>query len=59
VFETGQVLLSANDPKSNEKFEVHVDSDDLSGDTFRFTSSTTVWNRTFLMPPCSRVLRSE
>ncbi len=33
VFETGQVLLSANDPKSNEKFEVHVDSDDLSGDT--------------------------
>jgi hypothetical protein len=33
VFETGQVLISANDPKSNEKFEVHVDSDDLSGDT--------------------------
>ena len=33
VFETGQILLSANDPKSNEKFEVHVDSDDLSGDT--------------------------
>jgi len=33
VFETGQVLLSANDPKNNEKFEVHVDSDDLSGDT--------------------------
>lgn len=33
VFETGQVLLSANDPKSNEKFEVHVDSDDLSGDS--------------------------
>jgi hypothetical protein len=33
VFETGQVLLSANNPKSNEKFEVHVDSDDLSGDT--------------------------
>lgn len=33
VFESGQVLLSANDPKSNEKFEVHVDSDDLSGDT--------------------------
>jgi hypothetical protein len=33
VFETGQVLLSANELKSNEKFEVHVDSDDLSGDT--------------------------
>jgi len=33
VFETGQVLISANDPKNNEKFEVHVDSDDLSGDT--------------------------
>ena len=33
VFETGQVLLSASDPKSNEKCEVHVDSDDLSGDT--------------------------
>lgn len=32
VFETGQVLLSANDPKNNEKFEVHVDNDDLSGD---------------------------
>jgi hypothetical protein len=33
VFETGQVLLSANDSKSHEKFEVHVDSDDLNGDT--------------------------
>ena len=33
VFETGQVLLSSNDPKSHERFEVHVDSDDLSGDT--------------------------
>jgi len=33
VFETGQVLLAATDPKSHEKFEVHVDSDDLSGDT--------------------------
>jgi len=32
VFETGQVLLSTNDPKTNEKFEVHVDSDDLAGD---------------------------
>lgn len=27
------MLLSANDSKSHEKFEVHVDSDDLSGDT--------------------------
>ena len=33
VFESGQVLFAANDPKSNEKFEVHVDSDDLSDDT--------------------------
>ncbi|MGZ4873200.1 MAG: hypothetical protein ACXVK3_15475, partial [Candidatus Angelobacter sp.] len=33
VFESGQVLLAANDSKSHEKFEVHVDSDDLSGDT--------------------------
>jgi len=33
VFETGQVLLSASDPKNNEKFEVHVDGDDLNGDT--------------------------
>jgi hypothetical protein len=33
VFETGPVLLAAEDPKSHEKFEVHVDSDDLSGDT--------------------------
>jgi hypothetical protein len=33
VFESGQVLLAASDPKSHEKFEVHVDSDDLSGDT--------------------------
>ena len=32
VFETGQVLLTANEPRNNEKFEVHVDSDDLSGD---------------------------
>jgi len=27
------VLLAANDPKNHEKFEVHVDGDDLSGDT--------------------------
>ena len=33
VFETGQVLLATNDPKTQEKYEVHVDSDDLSGDT--------------------------
>ena len=33
VFETGQVLLASNDPKTHEKFEIHVDSDDLSGDT--------------------------
>ena len=33
VFETGPVLLAATDPKSHEKIEVHVDSDDLSGDT--------------------------
>jgi hypothetical protein len=33
VFETGRVLLSSNDAKTNEKFEIHVDSDDLSGDT--------------------------
>lgn len=33
VFESGQVLVAASDPKSHEKFEVHVDSDDLSGDT--------------------------
>jgi hypothetical protein len=33
VFETGSVLLAADEPKSHEKFEVHVDSDDLSGDT--------------------------
>ncbi|MGC2696674.1 MAG: hypothetical protein WA738_12890 [Candidatus Angelobacter sp.] len=33
VFETGQVLLAANEAGSKEKFEVHVDSDDLSGDT--------------------------
>ena len=42
VFETGQVLLSAIDPKSHEKFEVYVDSDDLSGtfdpdDVFTYT----------------------
>lgn len=33
VFETGPVLLAVDEPKSHEKFEVHVDSDDLSGDT--------------------------
>jgi len=32
VFETGQVLLAANDPKTHEKLEVHIDSDDLSDD---------------------------
>jgi len=30
IFETGQVLLASNDPKTHEKFEVHIDSDDLS-----------------------------
>ena len=33
IFETGPVLLAVDEPKSHEKFEVHVDSDDLSGDT--------------------------
>jgi len=33
VFETGPVLLATTDPKNHGKFEVHVDSDDLSGDT--------------------------
>jgi hypothetical protein len=33
VFETGPVLLAVDEPKSQEKFEVHVDSDDLNGDT--------------------------
>jgi hypothetical protein len=33
AFETGDVLFAATDPKTHEKFEVHVDSDDLSGDT--------------------------
>ncbi|HMC31080.1 MAG TPA: hypothetical protein VKL99_09615 [Candidatus Angelobacter sp.] len=32
TFDTGQVLLSFNEPGTNEKLEVHVDSDDLSGD---------------------------
>lgn len=32
TFDTGSVLLAVNDPKSHERFEVHVDSDDLSGD---------------------------
>src|SRR5215471_13554441 len=30
VFETGPVLLATSDPKSDEKFEVNIDSDDLS-----------------------------
>jgi hypothetical protein len=33
VFETGQVLFATSDAKNNEKFEIHVDSDDLSGET--------------------------
>ena len=33
VFDTGQVLLSFSEPGKNEKLEVHVESDDLSGDT--------------------------
>jgi hypothetical protein len=33
VFETCQVLFATNDPKTHEKYEVHVDNDDLSGDT--------------------------
>ena len=33
TFDTGQVLLSLNEPGSDEKLEVHVESDDLSGDT--------------------------
>lgn len=33
VFESGPVLLAVDDPRNHEKFEVHVDSDDLSGET--------------------------
>ena len=33
IFETGDVLLSFNEPGTNDKLEVHVDSDDLSGET--------------------------
>lgn len=33
VFDTGQVLVSFNEPGTNEKIEVHVDSDDLNGDS--------------------------
>jgi len=33
VFDAGQVLFSFNEPGTNEKIEVHIDSDDLSGDT--------------------------
>jgi len=33
TFDAGQILLSINEPGTNEKIEVHVDSDDLSGDT--------------------------
>jgi len=32
TFDAGQVLLSLNEPGTNEKLEVHVDSDDLSAD---------------------------
>jgi hypothetical protein len=32
TFESGNVLLATSDSKNNEKFEVHIDSDDLSGD---------------------------
>jgi len=32
VFDTGSVLLAIKDPKTLERFEVHVDSDDLAGD---------------------------
>ena len=39
TFETGSVLLSMSDPKTHEKFEVHVDSDDLSGDEDRLQLS--------------------
>jgi hypothetical protein len=33
VFETGEVLLSFTEPGTNEKTEIHVESDDLNGDT--------------------------
>jgi hypothetical protein len=33
VFDTGQVLLSFNEPGTSEKLEVHVESDDLNGDS--------------------------
>lgn len=32
TFETGPVLLAVDDPKTHERFEVQVDSDDLTGD---------------------------
>lgn len=32
TFETGSVLMAVKDPKTRERIEVHVDSDDLAGD---------------------------
>ena len=38
-FEAGPVLASINEPKENAKFEIRVDSDDLSGDQDNITLS--------------------
>jgi hypothetical protein len=32
TFDSGSLLLAETDPKTHERFEVHVDSDDLAGD---------------------------
>lgn len=32
TFETGPVLLAVNEPNQHQKFEVHVENDDLNGD---------------------------
>lgn len=39
TFESGNILLSASDTKTNERVEIHVESDDLSGDTDRIALS--------------------
>ena len=39
TFETGSVLLSMQEPRTHERIEVHVDSDDLAGDEDRLQLS--------------------
>jgi hypothetical protein len=50
-FDSGQVLLQANDPKEHQKLEIRIDNDDLSGDEDTLTLSPHMIRENSDQPP--------